>query len=226
MCSIIGSFSKDKLLELVKLNSSRGEFSHSLTTIDPNTLECNTIKNFGSFNEELLQHVSESDYLLAHNQAPTGGLIKDEGRIHPAVIGDLSLWHNGMLKSKEIKRLNTKYCTYIQWDTMLMLQSITEDGIIPSLRNMDGSFACVLIEEFKSFKIFRNQSSPLYIDDNMNISSRGFEGSKMLAMNYMYNGNFAKRCFERQDHFLNKNAPYFFTDEDSGILDGPPRSNT
>jgi asparagine synthetase B (glutamine-hydrolysing) len=226
MCGIIGSFSKEKLSELLDLNASRGQFSHSLTTIDPDTLECNPLQKFGKFDKDLLRHVRDGKYMLAHIQAPTGGLIHDQSRIHPATIKKYLLWHNGILKNKEIQRLNTKYSTNIQWDTKLLLHSISRSGIIPTLKELDGAFACVLIEEYKSFKIFRNQTSPLYIGDNLDISSVEFEGSKMLPMNYVYNSNFKDKCFERRKPFLNQNTPYFFTDDEKGVLNGELRRNT
>ena len=103
MCSIIASFSKDKLLELYKLNAYRGELSYSLAAFEntDNKIQLNIMmKDKGKLPEVLLteMHHFDNAFYIAHSQAPT----QESDNIHPAVYGNCFLLHNGIIKQKTL----------------------------------------------------------------------------------------------------------------------------
>ena len=87
MCSIIGSFSKEKFKELVELNQHRGDFSYSLLVLDPISSKALQKKQgFGKFPVDIIDDAMDNKYYLGHTQAPTNGLIEDSSKIHPATM--------------------------------------------------------------------------------------------------------------------------------------------
>jgi hypothetical protein len=197
MCAIVCSFNKDKLKELYKLNSYRGELSFSLATINLgmplfNTLQQGEGKMPDNLVDELPLH--EYTYMVTHSQAPT----TNTSNIHPARYGDSLLWHNGIVKQKNIIEGT--------WDTAWLLEQIVHHGW-DALSEVDGTFACILYHEDDLY-VFRNEISPLYIDSNLNISSTKFEHSNMLQPNIVFK-------FGYKDHlimtagFKTKENPYY-----------------
>lgn len=215
MCSIIASFDKEKMKQLVELNSYRGTHSHSLFVFDK--LNGNAIfghKDFGPL--DMSEHEIPEGYIVAHQQAPTTD-NKDESSVHPARLGnvDTLLWHNGIIKEKEVKRLQTHLKSNSTWDTELLLQYLQ---YYERPDNIDGTFSCVWWKSNKLF-VFRNEISPLFIDKDLNISSTKFDGSESLAPNRMYE---IFTAFEQGTKdigielvrtFETKENPYYFGDE-------------
>jgi|694.fasta_scaffold00062_19 glucosamine 6-phosphate synthetase-like amidotransferase/phosphosugar isomerase protein len=204
MCSIIGSYNKDKFIELLELNRYRGAFSHSLTLYRPEGTTL-TFKGFGDFNLKLLDNVQTDDYILGHCQAPTGGLVKSFDRIHPYVNNTIKLLHNGIIKTQEVQRINEIINSKHQWDTQLLGEYISED--FNKLSDIEGSFACVCIKNNKLY-MFRNAISPLYQDIYCNISSTKFDDSEMIDNNVIY--QLREIHYFRVDSFNNTHNPYYF----------------
>lgn len=204
MCSIVGSYSKTKFLELIKLNTYRGAFSHSLTIIKQDGYSIT--KDFGPFNEDLLNmdYYEEGDYILGHCQAPTNGLVKEYDRIHP-YQGELTLLHNGIIKDAEVTRINTGLGKDYVWDTQALAEYIKDD--FKKLSEIEGSFACVCIKNNEVF-VFRNAISPLYADSECNLSSTKFAGSEMIMNNSIY--KLQNKTFNIVDTFNNTHNPYYF----------------
>jgi glucosamine 6-phosphate synthetase-like amidotransferase/phosphosugar isomerase protein len=202
MCSIIGSYSKDKFVELLAINKYRGTFSHSLTLYNEN--EVRTFKDFGDFNIELLEHAQPGDYLLGHCQAPTGGLVKDFDRIHPYINGDFRLLHNGIIKTEALTLINEALNSAYLWDTQALGEYVRDD--FDKLSNIEGSFACVCIKDNHIY-MFRNAISPLYLNGR-DISSTKFKDSQMIAHNTIFKMN--NVSFEVYEHFNNQHNPYYF----------------
>jgi len=111
MCSITASFDFNKLKELTELNAYRGSHSHSLFVFDKFTGSIIFAhKNFGpieldEMSDSDIKKLPEGSYFIAHQQAPTTE-SKNEDSVHPATLGNNYLWHNGIIKQKEIKRLS------------------------------------------------------------------------------------------------------------------------
>ena len=190
MCSLIGSFSKEKIVELVKLNLYRGQHSYSYTYYNPedNTIQVN--KGLGEIPLEDID-IPAGHYCIAHMQAPTTE-NKDINSVHPAQIGNSFLWHNGIIKANWIeKRKNhievSEYPNrYNSWDTYLILRQYVEDG---HLNDIDGTFSCIYYSPMEGLQLFRNLISPMFIDDNHNISSTKFENSQSLPANIVWTFN-------------------------------------
>jgi hypothetical protein len=205
MCAIVGSFDKDKFLELIELNSKRGSFSHSFTLIDKNFHIQYISKEFGEFRKELIDNYKDGMYIIGHIQAPTGGIIKDYNRIHPAQEKGTLLWHNGILKDLYIKDLQERFNTDITWDTHLLLMN--KD----MLEDVNGTFSCLELKEDEYLKIYRNSDSPMFIDDDLNISSTKFIGSKSTTHNQVYSIDFINKKIDIISKWTSIHmSPYFF----------------
>jgi len=200
MCSIIGSFSKSTLTELYKLNSYRGELSFSVCTfrkqndgIQIGFLMQSPGKMDGRFIPTY--PCNPYDYFICHSQAPT----TDSKNIHPANVNGALLWHNGIIKQKELEEGT--------WDTEWLLKKILAKGW-ETLSDIDGTFACVMYDG-NSLYAFRNEISPLFIDDRLNISSTRFEGSISLEPNVVWKLNLETYKLEPVGNFNTKENPYF-----------------
>ena len=203
MCAISGSFSKNKLKELYKLNAYRGEMNHSLTTFeyDPKLKKIRTgvmYQGKGGLPDFLIdgQDEAPSKYFLSHSQAPT----TEASSIHPASSNGALLWHNGIIKQSTIEPG--------AWDTEWMIKQIVDYGW-SSLSRVNGTFACVMYNENKLY-VFRNEISPLYIDDTMNISSTRFEGSRQVIPNVVWEFSLKSRNYWGVADFETFENPYFF----------------
>lgn len=179
MCSIIGSFNKEKVKELVKLNQHRGNFSYSISVY--NVCENKIIysyKDFGEFNVNKFNSIlhTPNNYYICHIQAPTGGMLKDYNRIHPVKYNNTYLWHNGILKLKDRTLFDTKYLTNI----------LSKKGF-NGLSDIEGLFSCVYYN--KGLYMFRTKHGKLYIDKDMNVSSEKFENSKCINFDTVYKVN-------------------------------------
>ena len=214
MCAIVGSFSPVRFVELMKLNMYRGSFSFSVTVMD-NTLISNTSKSLGQFNSDIFFKdlpISKSYYYLGHIQAPTGGLVKDINRVHPAQVDSFKFLHNGIIKSKEVKRLQSETSSGNKWDTYLMLYYLYQkriENIGKTLSEIDGSFACALLKENDFFYIFRNPPGILFVDKELTISSTKFKGSEILEENKIFSLDLINKRMNEIQTFTSKSDPYY-----------------
>ena len=202
MCAIFGSFKLEKLKELYELNKYRGELAYSLAMFETKN---NLIKNkilwggrtpFPEDTWELLK--DKKGYFVGHIQAPT----TDTTEIQPSMFEGTLLWHNGIIKQKELKEG--------EWDTRHLHKSYIKYGV-DVLSDMDGSFACVYYNGNSIFA-FRNEISPLYYDEDFNISSTQFEGSTPFNPNNVYQLNFFSKQLRSVGQFMTKENPYFITE--------------
>ena len=183
MCSIIGSFSKEKVKELAALNAYRGQHSHSITVFKTPWYDVvYQHKGFGPLIVDDHDFDTEDTYIVAHQQAPTTE-NKDEDSIHPAIIGNNMLWHNGIIKEKSIKEMQKRLNSTLTWDTKLML---TQLMLLDNIDSIDGTFSCLWRNNDKLY-VFRNEISPLFVDNELNISSTKFNSSNSLEPNVIYN---------------------------------------
>ena len=172
MCSIFGSFDKDVIKKLLKLNQFRGNFSYSITQGDK------VVKDFGPFDTDRLDEFNDEDYIICHVQAPTGGMIKDRDRIHPTEDVNSKLWHNGLLKPKGIKYLQEDLDETITFDTKLLHKHLLKSNFT-RLSAIEGLFSCVFQYANEIF-LFRTKHGKLYINEDLSISSVRFSGISKL----------------------------------------------
>lgn len=207
MCGIFASADKDMLLKLAALNQYRG--SHSFSAYNLGTREL--VREFGEFDASKLTF---GEYFICHVQAPTTA-ERGLDAVHPAQsAGGALLWHNGIIKDFEVKRLQQAHNTDIAWDTRLVLFELMANNWTKRLSTINGSFACVLVEGSNMY-VFRNEISPLFYDDDMNFSSVKFEGSRMLDPNIMYKVSTALKRMSAVVKFTTFENPYFFNLEDT-----------
>jgi asparagine synthetase B (glutamine-hydrolysing) len=200
MCAITGSLDKNKLKELYALNTYRGELSYSLASFRPQkdrVIFQTLFQESGKIPEGLIDSVltQTGDFLVCHSQAPT----TNSNNVHPAVYGDAMLWHNGIIKQKNILEGS--------WDTAWLLKNIIDYGW-SSLSRIDGTFACIMYLAGDLF-IFRNEISPLFLDDQFNVSSVKFEGSRSLTPNKVWKLNFETSYLDTVAYFDTFENPYY-----------------
>lgn len=202
MCAIFGSFKLDKLKELYELNRYRGELAYSLACFQFNGERIRNKFLWGgrtSFPDDtwdLLKDVK--GYYVAHIQAPT----TDTEEVQPSVFHNTLLWHNGIVKQKELEEN--------EWDTRTLHKGFLKYGE-SFLSDVDGTFACVY-HSGSSLYVFRNEISPLFYDDEMNISSTEFEGSKSLPPNHLFDMNIYMHQIRSIGEFTTKENPYFIAE--------------
>ena len=214
MCAIVGSFSSSKLLELVEINSYRGQHSYSFSIMNRSTGILSIIeKGIGPFNKSIV-NIPGNCYGIAHIQAPTTESTDIES-VHPCIVlgssGNVkhALWHNGILKHNTIEQLKDN--TDITWDTKLMLLEVIDNGW-DALNIMDGTFSCIYYKEKQLFH-FRNNISPMFIDDDMNISSTKFKGSSETKPEAILKFDLRYNELIEISKFKTVNNPYFFGDD-------------
>jgi hypothetical protein len=109
------------------------------------------------------------------------------------------LWHNGIIKQKNLSEGT--------WDTQWLLEQILNYGW-SALSRVDGTFACIMYNSGELF-VFRNEISPLFIDDRFNISSTKYEGSVSLTPNRVWKLNFETKYLDVVAYFETKENPYY-----------------
>lgn len=177
MCGIYGSFKISKFMLLSRLNKSRGVKESSIDELN----------------------IAGKTYNIGHVQTPTS----NSALKHPAYNSDNMLWHNGIIKQSCMDEYSS--IEYDGWDTMFLLKLIDTYGL-GVLSNVDGSFACVYNNDNGVF-IFRNEIAPLYIDDELNLSSIKDAGMTMLPANKVFYINDNRELVVVLE-FTTKNNPY------------------
>jgi glutamine phosphoribosylpyrophosphate amidotransferase len=208
MCSIFGSFSKDKLVEFAKLTRYRGQHSFSYSMYYTDTDSIAVTKGLGEIPLEQIK-IPPNAYCIAHMQAPTTN-NKTIDYVHPAYTKGAWLWHNGIIKDHWVKSTMKKFNLDNSWDTFLILHKYLSTG---NLNDIDGTFSCVYFGN-GSLQLFRNEISPLFIDKDHNISSTKFEGSTSLEPNVIWELIPGKNI-HKLGTFNTVENPYFFMDEAS-----------
>lgn len=212
MCSIFGSFFKEDIIRLAKLNMYRGQHSYSYSYFNPNDNTISVSRGLGEIPLDAI-NIPDGHYCIAHMQAPTTE-NKDINSVHPAHIGNSFLWHNGIIKAnwvekrKSLIEKNEHPNRYNTWDTYLILKQYVEEG---HLNNIDGTFSCVYFSPTRGLELFRNEISPMFIDINYNISSTKFENSSPLKPNTIWTFNPGDSIIENSA-FKTVENPYFFMD--------------
>ncbi len=201
MCSIVASYSKEKLEELIEKNQFRGNFSYSYTELERNGVPHSQLKGFGKFPHNI---ISEERYKISHVQAPTGGMIKDHKRIHPTEINLSMLWHNGLITPRGIKFLQNNLNSKETFDTLLIHKYLEKNNFnFSKLSEIEGLFSCLMLVK-DTLYIFRTKHGQLWIDKNMNISSVEFENSFCIPYDKVYKIDFQTLKLIEKNSFKTK----------------------
>lgn len=220
MCGIFCSFDKTRFKELALANSYRGNHSFSITAFMLKNLAHNdediqpvfTHKALGHFDHSIVDKLPDGCFMVGHVQAPT---TQSRGidAIHPATLNDAMLWHNGIIKSDEIKRLQLVLGVADDWDTSLLIHQLETD-CFEGLSDVDGGFACIYYADNQLYA-FTNEICSLYVDDKTNISSaKASPDMKLLNTGMFFNIDLLSRKIIRVPgtEFKTKNSPYYFGD--------------
>jgi len=196
MCALVGSGNKKMIEALYMLNSYRGELSYSICSFSRDSSIMVLAQDAGKMPEGFIDSLPDAHFYIGHSQAPT----TESTSIHPAVFSDAMLWHNGIVKQREIP--------HGVWDTEWMLKGIVTEGF-DFLSSVVGSFACILYMNGQLY-LFRNEISPLFVDAELNISSTKFYGGEPLTPNTVYQVNMEDQSLVEVAQFETKENPYFF----------------
>lgn len=206
MCGIFASFKRDKFIELGYKNAYRGSASCSVSHATPGG-SVEVVKSANRTFDQLDISSDDAIFKMGHIQAPT--TIADlMASIHPAVEGAAMLWHNGIVKDFDVKRLQEQLGCDDAWDTKLVLKAILQEHGWDVLSTINGSFACLYVEGDTVF-VFRNEISPLFVDDELNMSSVKFAGSRPLPPNKVFMLDLTNKEFLEVGEFSTKENPYF-----------------
>ena len=201
MCGIFAAFNTKTFNELAKLNQYRGYDNYSITALAPmpegvqSELQgAGKIPEYGS---------KDRLYKIGHVQASTS----PNSRIHPVEYREVCMIHNGIVKASGLSDDD--------WDTEYLLMGLynASDPEI-FLSDLNGSFACILWDTTGGIVVFRNQTSPLFYDNKLNLSSTKFPGSKELPVNKVFHFDLATRKMTEVGAFENKQSHYFILEED------------
>lgn len=217
MCSIVIGTDTEQVKELAHLNKSRGCHSHSLFVFDREKIWLKTKhKALGPLDIDSI-NIADDEFVIIHQQAPTTE-SKDETNIHPSEFYLDYLWHNGILKSETIKKLQkTLDEPDLKWDTKLLhLALLFDEREVPEiLSDIDGSFSCVAYEgKYDSLSMFRNEIAPMYTDGRA-FSSTKFKDSTPIEPNVIHRLKFledGRIITELGARFTTKVNPYYFGD--------------
>ena len=214
MCAIFGSRDKEKFLELAELNQYRGNFAHSTTVFQTGALkhyrDAETVRHVTTNRgyDEFVDSVTMAEddvltitYYLGHVQAPTTNSIDT----HPSNINGDLLWHNGIIKDYQVQEWKQEYGV-LDWDTELLHRHILLGG---KLDNVDGTFSCARYDK-EHIYLFRNEISPLFYDEDLNISSTKFENAEETEDGVMYKMDLRDRELDPMFRFETKENPYYF----------------
>lgn len=224
MCAIVGSFDKSKLIELIELNSYRGSHSYSFATYDTTGHLVIKKQGFGSINYDDIEMLT-GHYGIVHVQAPTTD-SKSTDSIHPAISvvektfvkdkyttqvwPESCLWHNGIIKNDCVKKLQEEQQRDITWDTALLLDEV--DRGWDNLSRVDGTYSCLYYNNGRLY-LFRNDISPMFYDEHLNISSTKFESSVATQSNLVWLVDTYHRTLHKVGEFKTVENPYYFGDE-------------
>lgn len=178
MCGLVGSRNLETLEKLYEDNkrSGRGSVAYSVSIyfFDDNSLQV-IRRKLGEYERPLTLNWSyPNEYYILHSLAPTTGQIN----IHPAESNNHSLWHNGIIKAQQVKKLQQQTAVDSTWDTQLLLANyLTYD-----IDNIDGSFACFLKTDHNGLHFFRNANAQLYYNEQGDVSTEPFEGSEPVKV--------------------------------------------
>lgn len=199
MCSIVGSFNFKKAKELCEANYYRGSLNHSISYIDieSNIIEVNRFKGPLDL-DNILSYPNK--YIIVHQQAPT----QNSNFIHPAEFYSQYLWHNGLLKFDCVKKFKEKYKIDNIWDTYYILREMQS----LNFTELDGSYACLYFKD--NLYMFRNNLSPLYIDNDLNVSSTRFKDSISLKSESLFHIDLQNKHLIEVLQFKTIETPYYF----------------
>ena len=129
MCSIIGSYHQNKIVELIQLNAYRGQHSWSISYYNTMwNVMGNVVRGMGEIPYNLI-NIGIDEYCIVHMQAPTTS-NKELDTVHPAQINYSLLWHNGIIKEKHVKKMQEELLTDESWDTKLILKQFIDKNTL------------------------------------------------------------------------------------------------
>jgi hypothetical protein len=99
---------------------------------------------------------------------------------------------------------------------MQILKSIADNNSWESLQQFDGTFSCLYYDrDTLKLYLFRNEISPMFIDEDFNISSTKFKDSKETEPNKVFKLDITRKLSQEVYSFKTVENPYFFMEQQS-----------
>lgn len=175
MCGIVGYMikvasnqQKSFFIDSLYTDALRGMDATGVLSVHERTHELNVIKkampayDFLDFvpAQKVLSQLHFASIAVGHNRAATKGDKSSSQGAHPFTHGDITLVHNGTLRSwyslPDYKNFTV--------DSEMICYSIYKDGVAETIKKLNGAFALVWYNKAeKSLNMIRNTERPLYI---------------------------------------------------------------
>lgn len=181
MCGIFLTRNYNRISVLRDANADRGNFEYTCTKLQ----------------------IDGSNVYIGHLLSPTG--TKETVNLHPSVIDDTMLWHNGVITQPAVEKLGGKST---DWDTAWLHRAIV-DGGFDALDDIDGAFACLYYDGVDLY-VFRNPASPLFHGKGGFSSNRVDDIEFEVTPGIVYKVMPDRLVFVQL--FNNKSSPYYFGD--------------
>jgi len=200
--TIIGSFYKDKIIELCELNKHRNSYAYSIGTYDvDNHGFLGVNRGYGEFSYNKLDN-NPNFYTIVYLQStPCGRNVQPASTIDRHALDhgfeEYYLWLHGNLTAAEIQKLQIEEDTEEQWETMLLLKHVVR---YEAPADVDGSFSCVY-SDGEDLYLFRNELESMFVDDELNICTMPFKGSRATSANKMILMNLEKKTLKITEPF-------------------------
>ena len=169
-CGFIGGGENSVIKTMLQLDTLRGPHSTGLATVNKATGMMSVYKSLGTPWEFFDKYHSAFKYgklpsgnkvVIGHNRWATTGEI-NEDNAHPFNTGNLIGCHNGTMDDRHLKNLEGSEDHEV--DSVVVLNNISEFGIVKTYPKMCGAWALVWYDKKKDCVHFiRNSKRPLYI---------------------------------------------------------------
>ena len=205
MCGIFGSNDITEFRKLCKINTVRGNFIRSVTTIGTDDIRTFHEQDF----DKPILPVTDCLYYLGHVQSPTSSVREfDEDTSHPFILNGEYLAHNGVLENDRdlVNEMKLENCNDV--DSSIILPLIQKVGFKEALEVLQGIFGCWYYNsKTGSLRIFRAGSTLHY--NRGSFSSAALPEYKYIDEGIILEYNFTNNDFNEIDKFKLNSTPFF-----------------
>ena len=205
MCGIFGSNNITEFRKLCKINSKRGNYIRSVTTIGTDDIR---VFHEQDFNKPILP-VTDCLYYLGHVQSPTSSVRTfSKETSHPFTLNGQYLAHNGVLENDRelVDKMNLE--CYNDVDSSIILPLMEKVGFNETLEMLQGIFGCWYYNSKSgSLRIFRSGSTLHY--NRGSFSSAALPEYKYIDEGIILEYNFTNNYFNEIDKFKLNSTPFF-----------------
>lgn len=169
--SAISMYERDAFMDMLVADSARGVHGTGIFRINPKGGKVDWAKAYGTpfdlfrsegFHEGFWETTTSLyiRWLVGHNRYATTG-AKDTASAHPFEVGNITLIHNGTLRTFNLPEFKEKE---YKVDSHAVCAAINRIGIKETLKGFTGAYVLVYYDKkAKTLNLIRNWERPLYI---------------------------------------------------------------